>query len=159
MEELNRQQTMPALALRGLTVFPQMLLHFDVGRQASIQALDESMASGQPIFLVAQRELAVESPQEKDLYSIGTICNVRQILRLPGDNVRVMVEGVSRGRLCLLPKTTPYLNALVEELPAEQPVRRSTNGGPHSPDLRAVRAVHRAGSQDDPRCAPLGALQ
>ena len=126
MEELNRQQTMPALALRGLTVFPQMLLHFDVGRQASIQALDESMASGQPIFLVAQRELAVESPQEKDLYSIGTICNVRQILRLPGDNVRVMVEGVSRGRLCLLPKTTPYLNALVEELPAEQPVRRST---------------------------------
>ena len=113
MEELNRQQTMPALALRGLTVFPQMLLHFDVGRQASIQALDESMASGQPIFLVAQRELAVESPQEKDLYSIGTICNVRQILRLPGDNVRVMVEGVSRGRLCLLPKTTPYLNALV----------------------------------------------
>ena len=58
MEELNRQQTMPALALRGLTVFPQMLLHFDVGRQASIQALDESMASGQPIFLVAQRELA-----------------------------------------------------------------------------------------------------
>ena len=125
MEELNRQQTMPALALRGLTVFPQMLLHFDVGRQASIQALDESMASGQPIFLVAQRELAVESPQEKDLYSIGTICNVRQILRLPGDNVRVMVEGVSRGRLCLLPKTTPYLNALVEELPAEQPVRRS----------------------------------
>ena len=93
MEELNRQQTMPALALRGLTVFPQMLLHFDVGRQASIQALDESMASGQPIFLVAQRELAVESPQEKDLYSIGTICNVRQILRLPGDNVRVMVEG------------------------------------------------------------------
>ena len=113
MEELNRQQTMPALALRGLTVFPQMLLHFDVGRQASIQALDESMASGQPIFLVAQRELAVESPQEKDLYSIGTICNVRQILRLPGDNVRGMVAGVSRGRLCLLPKTTPYLNALV----------------------------------------------
>ena len=111
MEELNRQQTMPALALRGLTVFPQMLLHFDVGQQASIQALDESMASGQPIFLVAQRELAVESPQEKDLYSIGTICNVRQILRLPGDNVRVMVEGVSRGRLCLLPKTTPYRNS------------------------------------------------
>ena len=137
MEELNRQQTMPALALRGLTVFPQMLLHFDVGRQASIQALDESMASGQPIFLVAQRELAVESPQEKDLYSIGTICNVRQILRLPGDNVRVMVEGVSRGRLCLLPKTTPYLNALVEELPAEQrsaapPGRRPLSARPTS---------------------------
>ena len=97
MEELNRQQTMPALALRGLTVFPQMLLHFDVGRQASIQALDESMASGQPIFLVAQRELAVESPQEKDLYSIGTICNVRQILRLPGEEeMRSLAEGALR---------------------------------------------------------------
>ena len=114
MEELNRQQTMPALALRGLTVFPQMLLHFDVGRQASIQALDESMASGQPIFLVAQRELAVESPQEKDLYSIGTICNVRQILRLPGDNVRVMVEGGRRARLRRLWQTEPYLQGHVE---------------------------------------------
>ena len=125
MEELNRQQTMPALALRGLTVFPQMLLHFDVGRQASIQALDESMASGQPIFLVAQRELAVESPQEKDLYSIGTICNVRQILRLPGDNVRVMVEGVSRGRLLELSAADACLTAQVETLPASQPVRQT----------------------------------
>lgn len=159
MEELNRQQTMPALALRGLTVFPQMLLHFDVGRQASIQALDESMASGQPIFLVAQRELAVESPQEKDLYSIGTICNVRQILRLPGDNVRVMVEG---SPWAAVPSAQDHA---LPERPgggasggtAGPPFH--TNGGPYPPDLRAVRAVHRAGSQDDPRCAPLGALQ
>ena len=77
MEELNRQQTMPALALRGLTVFPQMLLHFDVGRQASIQALDESMASGQPIFLVAQRELAVESPQRSEERRVGKECRSR----------------------------------------------------------------------------------
>ena len=120
MEELNRQQTMPALALRGLTVCPQMLLHFDVGRQASIQALDESMASGQPIFLVAQRELAVESPQEKDLYSIGTICNVRQILRLPGDNVRVMVEGGARGSLKRLLRSAPFLEAEVQPIQEEK---------------------------------------
>ena len=63
--ETNLQKTMPALALRGLTVFPNMLLHFDVGRAASIKALDESMGSGQPIFLVAQRDLAEELPQEK----------------------------------------------------------------------------------------------
>ena len=123
--EPNLHKTMPALALRGLTVFPNMLLHFDVGRAASIKALDEAMGSGQPIFLVAQRDLAVEDPQAADLYSIGTICNVRQILRLPGDNVRVMVEGLSRGRMEELTQTEPYLAARVEELPGEQPVRCS----------------------------------
>ena len=69
MTQPNLQKTMPALALRGLTVFPNMLIHFDVGREASIKALDEAMTSGQPIFLVAQRDLTVEDPQEKDLYS------------------------------------------------------------------------------------------
>ena len=79
--------TLPALALRGMTVFPNMMLHFDVGREISVKALDEAMTSGTPIFLVAQRDIAVESPEERDLCRIGTICNVRQILRLPGDNV------------------------------------------------------------------------
>ena len=124
MEE-NMPVIMPALALRGLTVFPNMLLHFDVGRESSIKALDEAMTSGQTIFLVAQRELAAENPQEGDLYAVGTISNVRQILRLPGDNVRVMVEGVSRGRLRQVVETTPYLSAEVEEIPAETSVKRS----------------------------------
>ena len=115
----------PALALRGLTIFPNMLLHFDVGRKSSIQALDEAMTSGQPIFLVAQRDLAVEEPQGEDLYPIGTISNVRQILRLPGDNVRVMVEGLSRGRLLELTQVNPWLTARVEEIPEEKQVRRS----------------------------------
>lgn len=123
--QANTPVIMPALALRGLTIFPNMLLHFDVGRESSIKALDEAMTSGQTIFLVAQRDLAIENPQEGDLYSIGTISNVRQILRLPGDNVRVMVEGVSRGRLCQVVDSTPYLTAQVEEIPAEQPVKRS----------------------------------
>ena len=124
MEE-NMPVIMPALALRGLTVFPNMLLHFDVGRESSIKALDEAMTSGQTIFLVAQRELAVENPQEGDLYAVGTISNVRQILHLPGDNVRVMVEGASRGRLRQVVETTPYLSAEVEEIPAETSVKRS----------------------------------
>ena len=124
MEE-NMPVIMPALALRGLTVFPNMLLHFDVGRESSIKALDEAMTSGQTIFLVAQRELAVENPQEGDLYAVGTISTVRQLLRLPGDNVRVMVEGVSRGRLRQVVETTPYLSAEVEEIPAETSVKRS----------------------------------
>ena len=97
MTKTKSPVVMPALALRGLTIFPNMLLHFDVGREASIKALDEAMATGQPIFLVAQKEIAVETPRAEDLFSIGTISNIRQILRLPGDNVRVMVEGVGPG--------------------------------------------------------------
>lgn len=116
--------TMPVLALRGLTIFPNMLLHFDVGREASIKALDESMSSGAPIFLVTQRDLSVEDPGQADLYPVGTISNVKQILRLPGDNVRVMVEGSARGRLLSLSQSVPFLQGEVEPLPA--PETRST---------------------------------
>ena len=123
--QTNLPAVMPALALRGLTIFPNMMLHFDVGREASIKALDESMTSGQPIFLVAQRDMTVEEPKEADLYRVGTISTVRQILRLPGGNVRVMVEGVSRGRLQCLTQTTPYFTAQVEEIPEETTFRRS----------------------------------
>lgn len=107
---------MPVLALRGLTIFPNMLLHFDVGRETSIRALDQAMNEGMPLFLVAQKDLSVSDPVMKDLYTIGTICNVKQILRLPGDTVRVMVEGHTRGRLLNLQKTAPYLLGEVETL-------------------------------------------
>lgn len=106
----------PTLALRGLNVFPGMMLHFDVARPASIKALDEAMSLASPIFLVAQKDLMVEEPNREDLYNIGTLCSVRQILRLPGDNVRVMVDGICRGRLIALNKTDPCLIADVEEI-------------------------------------------
>ncbi len=114
-EHLNLS-VLPTLALRGLTVFPNMMLHFDVARPASIQALDEAMTGGTPIFLVTQKDLMVEEPKQDDLYTVGTICNVRQILRLPGDNVRVMVDGICRGRLVELTQTKPCLFANVEEI-------------------------------------------
>ncbi len=109
--------TMPALALRGICVFPNMLLHFDVAREASIKALDAAMSGGTPIFLVTQRDLTVDVPGRNDLYDVGTIASVRQILRLPDNNVRVMVEGTARGRLLDVQSTEPYLSAVVEELP------------------------------------------
>ena len=118
--------TMPALALRGLTIFPNMTLHFDVGRSASMKALDEAMASSQPIFLVTQRNLSVENPNWEDLYTVGTISTVRQILRLPGDMVRVMVEGEQRGWLRGLAQTEPYLVAEVEEILPAQGNARNT---------------------------------
>lgn len=109
--------TIPVLALRGLTVFPQLTLHFDVGRAASIQALEEAMGENREIFLVTQKELTVENPTQSDLYAIGTVADVKQILRLPENGVRVMVEGRRRGRLLRLAGMEPYLTAEVEYLP------------------------------------------
>lgn len=125
MPELQIAGAMPTLALRGLTIFPNMLLHFDVGRTSSIRALDEAMSSGQPIFLVAQRDLTVEDPKAEDLFTVGTISNVRQILRMPGDNVRVMVEGVSRGRLSELSQISPFLVAQVEKIEPAKEIKNS----------------------------------
>ena len=90
--------TMPVIALRGLTVFPNVLIHFEVSREISIKALEEAMAAGSPVFLVGQKDISVEYPEAEDLYSVGTVSNVRQILRMPGDNVRVMVEGQGPGQ-------------------------------------------------------------
>lgn len=116
---------MPALALRGLTIFPSMELHFDVGRAASVHALEEAMDTGSPIFLVTQRTMEVEDPGPADLYPVGTISTVKQLLRLPENNVRVMVEGVARGRLVDLVRTAPSLQAEVAEIPAVQASRLS----------------------------------
>lgn len=118
MTEDKTLAIMPALALRGLTVFPHMMIHFDVGREASVRALEMAMSSNQPIFLVAQRDMRVEAPEQTDLFPIGTVSHVRQILRLPGKSIRVMVEGAVRGRLCTLTQTEPHLMAEVESLDA-----------------------------------------
>ena len=108
--------TMPVIALRGLTVFPNVLIHFEVARDASVKALEEAITAGSSVFLVGQKDIAVESPDQKDLYTVGTISNIRQILRMPGDNVRVMVEGQKRGRLLQVLRKEPYLEAEVQEI-------------------------------------------
>jgi len=128
MSEEKSPITMPALALRGLTLFPNTLLHFDVNRGTSVKALDQAMTDNSPIFLVSQRKISVEEPGPKDLYMVGTICSIRQILRLPGDNVRVMVEGEGRGRLVNVLETTPWLQVQVESVetvPAGTPTART----------------------------------
>ena len=105
--ELLAPVEMPTIALRGLTIFPNVLIHFEVAREASIKALEEAMTAGSPVFLVGQKDISVENPEEEDLYTVGTISNIRQILRMPGDNVRVMVEGHARGRLARLVHAQP----------------------------------------------------
>jgi len=120
MEETVDLLQLPLVALRGLTIFPSALVHFDVGRKGSIQALEAALSEGEPVFLVSQRDMTRESPDVEDLYSIGTLANVRQLLRLPGDNVRVMVEGYARGKLIHLTQSEPYLLADVEQLSPQQ---------------------------------------
>lgn len=129
--------TIPVLTLRGLTVFPQLLLHFDVGRNASIHALEEAMEENQEIFLVTQRDLTVENPEAQDLYAIGTVAEVKQILRLPENSVRVMVAGRSRGRLLRITSSEPYLTAEVELIP-----EILTSKGNSSRTEAAIRQVY-----------------
>ena len=108
---------LPVLALRGLTVFPHMTLTFDVERPISIAALERAMEADQDIFLVTQREIGVNAPEEKDLYTIGTVSHITQILRLGQSSVRVMVEGRQRAHLRRLWQTEPFLPANVEAIP------------------------------------------
>ena len=118
----------PVLALRGLTVFPHMNLTFDVERRISIAALERAMEADQEIFLVTQREIGVDLPVEKDLYTIGTVSHISQILRLSGTSVRCVVEGRRRARLRRLWQTEPFLQANVEALEEDGLIHKSGRG-------------------------------
>ncbi len=122
-------RVLPTLALRGLTVFPNMLIHFDVGRESSLKALEHAMDHGDDLFLVTQRSILVEQPDLDDLYQVGTICSIRQLLRLPDNNIRIMVEGQMRASLVSLEQERPYLLAQVDPIPAVSQPERVT---PHT---------------------------
>ncbi len=108
--------TMPLLPLRGLVLYPDMILHFDLGRETSIRAAEYAMGNNTPVFLVAQRDIKDENPGVDALYGIGTVAQVRQVLRLPGNDVRILVEGTSRARLIGITEDEPYKKAEVELL-------------------------------------------
>ena len=113
---INRYKVLPVLPLRGISVFPGMLLSFDIERPVSLAALNAAMEADQTAFLVAQKDIAVEEPGEGDLYKIGTVCRIRQVLRLPeGEGAaKVMVEGISRAFLTRMMGKKPFFTAQVE---------------------------------------------
>ena len=113
---------LPLLPLRGLTIFPYMVLHFDVGREKSIKSLEQSMILNQLVFLVSQKEETQENPKAEDLFTVGTISRVKQILKLPGDTVRVLVEGISRASILKFTKTEDYFEVELKEDPQEENV-------------------------------------
>ncbi|MBQ1186924.1 MAG: LON peptidase substrate-binding domain-containing protein, partial [Clostridia bacterium] len=108
-------KSMPALALRGLVCFPGVMLHFDVGRKKSIKALNAAMESGQRIFLVAQKNVYDEDPQNEEIYNIGCVARICQVLRLSDDSVKVLVEGLYRAKTVELDSSGNFLVARVQK--------------------------------------------
>ncbi len=111
MSEIN--YTLPVIPLRGMTVLPDMVIHFDVNRKRSIQALEAAMVEEQNVFLVAQLDPETDHPTQKDLHVMGTVAKIKQLVKLPQDTVRVLVEGLFRGRLDALIKEEPFMAAEV----------------------------------------------
>ena len=110
----EQRLNLPMVPLRGLTIMPEMIVHFDVSRESSIAAVQEAMAEEQKIFLVSQKSIETEKPTQEDVFEIGTIATIKQIMKLPKQIMRVLVEGEVRGRLINMSDDAPYLQAEVE---------------------------------------------
>ena len=120
MTETFYSRTLPILALRGLTVFPGQTVHFDVGRPKSVVALEAAMKQDQYILLIPQKDLLVDDPKLSDLYSIGVIAQVKQVLKAQGENLRVLVTGLHRGKITQIHQSEPYLSGTVESVPDQE---------------------------------------
>ena len=105
---------MPVLALRGMSVLPGMIIHFDISRKITIEAIEEAMGGEQKVFIVSQIEEETEQPEQKDLYEAGCICLVKQLVRLPDETLRVMVEGLERATLLELDTNKEYLDGTIK---------------------------------------------
>ena len=113
----NQNLTMPMVALRGMTILPEMVIHFDVSRQRSIEAIEEAMRDKrQNIFLVAQRELNIEKPTQRDVYEVGTIATIKQVAKMNQNLLRVLITGEQRARLVQIQESDPYLKAEIQVL-------------------------------------------
>lgn len=109
-------RTIPLLPLRGLLVFPNMVLHFDVGRDKSIGALEEAMVRDQKILLVAQKDAKTDFPDKDEIYTVGTVAKIKQLLKMPQDTIRVLIEGLNRAGIKEYIQTEPFFKVRVEEI-------------------------------------------
>src|SRR5690606_26354084 len=113
-------KTLPLIPLRGISIFPHMVVHFDVGRDKSVSALEKAMLQDATILLCSQKDPKINDPSTNDFYHIGTVAKVKQMLKLPGGNIRVLVEGINRGRILNIVQEEPHFAADIEELVYEE---------------------------------------
>jgi ATP-dependent Lon protease len=116
VSEILMTGKMPVLALRGIVIFPDQTVHFDVGRMKSVLALEAAMKGDQTIYLVPQKNLTDEDPKLNGLYTVGCVAKVKQILKPQGETIRVLVTGLSRAKIVDLTQKEPYLEATVEQV-------------------------------------------
>ena len=126
------KKVLPLLPLRGLLVFPAVIMHLDVGRVKSINALENAMVGDKKIFLASQKDAELDEPSPDQIYQTGTVAEVRQLLKLPGGNLRVLVEGLYRGRIRKYTDETRYMSVEIEELP---------DNGASTPEIEALRRL------------------
>ena len=112
----ERERSIPAVALRGLVILPDMTIHFDLSRKKSITAVEQAMAGDQYLFVSAQRDMEEEDPGFEDLFQVGTLVRIRQVTKLPNSIIRVLVEGEKRARLLSLEEREDYLLARIEKI-------------------------------------------
>lgn len=125
------RKRLPLIPIRGIGLFPDTMMHFDIGREKSINALEEAMLEDSDIFLTIQKEADVDSPKEDDFYEVGVICKIKQMIKLPGDNIRVLVEGMSRAKIVSIFQLDPYFEVLLDEYVYD-------NNAPESDELEAM---------------------
>lgn len=139
------------IPLRGLVVFPSMLLHFDVARKKSIAAVKDAMENSREIFVVAQSDITAEEPTADDLYEIGCVAKIRQVLKLNDGNIRVLIEGLYRAKMQCIMDKEPFYSAIVEECPDK--ITRTT-ANYREAITRKVRDLFDRYSSVTPRQAP-----
>lgn len=111
----DKRRTIPLLPLRGILVFPYMIIHLDVGREKSISALEEAMVQDRLIMLATQKDAQNDTPQPEDIFSVGTVAEIKQLLKLPGGTIRVLVEGLYRGKIEEFTSFDPYYQVQISE--------------------------------------------
>ncbi|HBC29854.1 MAG TPA: endopeptidase La, partial [Clostridiales bacterium] len=111
----TERRNLPLIPIRGIGIFPNTVIHFDIGREKSINALEEAMLEDSDIFLTVQKVADLESPKEDDFYEVGVICKIKQMIKMPGDNIRVLVEGINRAKIASISQDDPYFEVALDE--------------------------------------------
>ncbi|MBE3578774.1 MAG: endopeptidase La [Caldanaerobacter subterraneus] len=127
----EKRYTLPMIPLRGLTIFPYMVIHFDIGREKSIRALEEAFVKNQLIFVTTQKDPELEDPSIDDVYKVGTITKVKQMLKLPGELIRILVEGISRAEINKVTREDEFFEVEVVEKEEQAEIEKT-------PELEAL---------------------